>query len=639
MGLLENINARDDLMRLSQEQLPDLAREIREEIIRVVSGVGGHLASNLGVVELTIALHRVFDFDQNNIFWDVSHQSYTHKILSGRRGRFHTLRRYGGLTGFSQKGESPQDRITAGHAGASISVGLGQSMGDKYAERKARTVVVIGDGSIASGMPFEGMNHAGELGGNLLVILNDNKMSISRPVGSFANYLNRIRLTPFYHDLKKDVSGFLKKIPVFGEPIGKTLEGIVTSLSGSILPGQLFWELGFEYFGPLDGHDLTILMRTLEDIRTIDGPVLLHVMTQKGCGFEPAASDPQRFHSAKGFALCEYEVEPPNGKPEKAEPGKKQPPRFTEVASEAFAELGEACPDLIAITAAMQDGTGLEKFHAQFPERVFDVGICEQHAVGFGAGLASAGRRVLVAIYSTFLQRAFDQVFHDVILNGLPVTFALDRAGLVGSDGPTHHGAYDISYLRPLPGIVLAAPKDGPELKAMLKWAVQSDLAVAVRYPKDRVPDPAISEEPLPIELGRGEVLKSGKDVCLFAYGSMVPVALETAEKLATHGTAPTVVNARFAKPLDTDMLSEMLKSHKTVVTLEENALPGGFGTACLEAAGSAAGKIIRVGLPDRFVVHGSRTELFRELGIDSTGIVKLITGRDRIPDRVKDEK
>ncbi|TET36178.1 MAG: 1-deoxy-D-xylulose-5-phosphate synthase, partial [Planctomycetota bacterium] len=560
------------------------------------------------------------------------------KLLTGRRKQFGTLRRFGGLTGFSQKGESPHDRFTTGHAGASISVGLGHAVGDSFEKRGERTVVMIGDGAIASGMPFEAMNHSGELGQNILVILNDNRMSISQPVGSFSHYLNRIRLTPFYHDLKKDISEFLRRIPIVGEPIEKTVEQVVTSLSGSILPGQLFRELGFEYFGPVDGHDIPLLMRTLEDIKAIKGPVLLHALTTKGCGFEPAAKHPERFHSAKNFAECRYEVEP---KEENASPSlKATATSYTKIASESFVELGKEHPDLCAITAAMLEGTGLEKFRDTFPDRLFDVGICEQHAIGFSAGLATAGRRVLVAIYSTFLQRAFDQIFHDVLLNGLPVTFAIDRAGLVGADGPTHHGAFDVSYLRSLPGMVIAAPKDGPELKAMLKWAVESGRTVAVRYPKAAVPDPPIDENPLPIEYGRGEVLRRGKDVCFFAFGSMVEVALAAAEELEAIASRPTVVNARFAKPVDSDLLREMLGIHGKVITLEENALPGGFGAACLEAAGDGAGKIIRVGLPDNFVVHGSRAELFRELEIDAEGLVRLVTGKESASKRrIKDGK
>ena len=619
--LLDNIASPADLHSLSESELPRLAREVRERIIEVVSRNQGHLASNLGAVELTIALHYCFDFRVDRLVWDVGHQCYAHKILTGRNTQFDTLRQTGGITGFPCRTESPYDPFTTGHAGPAISTALGLACADAMHGLNRRVVVALGDGSATAGMVFEGLNHAGALKKNLLVVLNDNSMTISETVGAFAEYLNRIRVAPLYSDVKRELHTWLHRIPVFGRTMEEGVEHLKDLLKRSMVAGQMFEELGFNYFGPVDGHNTSLLVETLRDVKQMSGPILVHVITEKGHGFRPAATDPAKFHSAKCF---EYE----NGSmTEVAQPSGQS---YTDCFSAALSSAAERDHRIAAITAAMPSGTGLSAFQERFPDRYHDVGICEQHAVGLAGGLAAGGAKPVVAIYSTFLQRAYDQVFHDVCLQGLPVVFAVDRAGLVGADGPTHHGVFDIAYMRHLPGMVLMAPRGGDELAAMLDFAFAQDTAVAIRYPRTSSP-PADPDTPRqPIEMGRAEVLREGGDVALLAYGSMVQTAITAGSRLAEAGIEATVVNARFAKPLDIRLIQEIAGRSKLLVTLEEHALAGGFGAAVLEGlsdAGASLPPTLRLGVPDQFIAHGDREGLLRSIGLDPDSIVRQVEG------------
>lgn len=614
--LLDCIEYPEDLKKLKLDDLPKLATEIRELIVDVVSKNPGHLSSNLGVVELTIALHYCFDFKKDKIVWDVGHQAYVHKILTGRKSKFPTLRQYKGLSGFPDKNESEYDPFTCGHSGNAISAALGMSCADVILGYKRSIVAVVGDGAIGAGMSLEALNHAGDLKKNLLVVLNDNEMSISNTVGAFSKYLNKIRTAPIYADLKKEVHNLLKVLPVFGKPVEKTLEHIVELIQGGAVPGQIFKDLGFNYFGPIDGHDFRILIETLNDIKHLDGPVLLHVITEKGRGFEPACQNPTQYHSAGKFEMCDGKVM------EVAKDQKKI--SYTKVFGDTLVELAKADKRIVGITAAMPDGTGTASFGEKFPDRFYDVGICEQHAVGLANGLSAGGLKPVVAIYSTFLQRAYDQVFHDICLQRNGAVFALDRAGIVGNDGPTHNGLFDIAYLRNLPEIILMAPKDGSELKSMLKIALDSGKVVAIRYPKEDIPDEKLSSQYKTFEMGRAEVLREGADGVLFAYGSMVYRCLQAAEKLSEKGIEVMVVNARFVKPLDKELILELVRNHKLFFTVEDHALMGGFGSAVLELVSDEredTGKIVRMGIPDRFVEHGPRNLILKNLGLDEDGI------------------
>jgi len=613
-AILDGISEPADLKNLTYPELIRLAAEIREEITRVVSANGGHLASNLGVVELTIALHRVFDFRTDALVWDVGHQTYAHKLLTGRRDRFRTLRQYGGMSGYPDKRESPYDLFITGHAGTAISSALGLVCADELLGRRRNVVAVIGDGSLTNGLTLEALNHAGSLGKKLLVVLNDNRMSISATVGAIAQYLDRFRSARFYNRAKWEIRRFVSSLPGVGTRLESALGHIKEGVKATVLHETLFDQLGFRSFGPLDGHRLDDLIEMLEAVKALDDPVLLHVVTEKGRGCAHAAGDPSRYHSAPP-------KEPPAEKPQASRP------TYTRVFARKLCELAQRNTDIVAITAAMEEGTGLAEFADRFPDRFFDVGICESHAVAFGGAASASGLKPVIAIYSTFLQRAYDQVFHDLCLQGLGAVLCLDRAGVVGADGPTHHGVFDVAYLRHIPGLVVAAPRDGDELEAMLEAAVASDALWAIRFPKDRVP--AVNwPHREPIKAGRAEILREGRDAVIVAYGSMVAPAWEAARMLAQAGLSVGVVNARFAKPLDVDRLRSVAASTPVVFTAEEHVLAGGFGSAVLEAL-SAEGplpcRLVRIGLPDRFIEHGPREVLLDTLGLTARGLAQRI--------------
>ncbi len=614
--LLKKIDSPQDLKKLKIEELPVLAKEIREFIVDIVSRTPGHLASNLGVVELTIALHYVFEFLTDKLIWDVGHQCYVHKLLTGRRDAFSTLRQYKGLSGFPSKKESAYDPFICGHGGHAISTALGLSCADTINGVNRKIVAVVGDASIGEGMSFEALNHAGDLRRNLIVILNDNEMGISSTVGAFSKYLNKIRTTPLFSDFKKEVHHLLKSFPIVGKRMDHTLEHITEILKREITPGQIFVDLGFNYFGPIDGHDVKTLIDILNDIKTLNGPLLLHVITAKGKGFEPASSNPARYHSAGKFQMCNGKVVEQPKDPKKIS--------YTKVFSDSLIELASSHKEIVAITAAMPEGTGLDAYGKVYPERYFDVGMCEQHAIGLANGLIAAGLKPVAAIYSTFLQRAYDQVFHDVCVQGHSMVFTLDRAGIVGSDGPTHNGVFDIAYLRHLPGMVLMAPKNGSELKAMLEKAVCLDSPVAIRYPKDDVPDEELGKVCDKIEVGKGEIVRNGHDGAIIAYGAMVQPSLKCADMLTEQGIDITVVNARFAKPLDESLILKIVSSHRIVLTVEDHSLVDGFGTAILELIndkGENTSSVHRLGIPDKFMEHGSREIILKSVGIDAEGI------------------
>lgn len=629
-GLLDKINTPADLKRLPLEKLPELAEEIRQRIIEVVMKNGGHLASSLGVVELTIALHYCFDLLFDRLVLDVGHQCYAHKLLTGRRDQFDSLRKFGGISGFPNKFESPFDPFTVGHAGTSVSTGLGLATGDTLTNRRRKVIVVIGDGAIASGMPFEALNHGGVLQKDLLVILNDNEMSISRSVGSFSRYLNRVRLAPLYQEAKKEFHALLNLIPIVGQRMEKTLENVAKAIKSSLVPGHIFEELGFSYYGPVDGHQIKKLVEVLNETKRMKGFVLLHVLTQKGKGYRKALRDPTSFHGVSPKI-----PEARNGKISLENAGKRS---YTQVFSETLAELAAKDKRIVAITAAMPDGTGLRSFGKQFPRRYFDTGITEQHAVGFAGGLAASGLRPVAAIYSTFLQRAFDQVFHDVCLQKNPVVFAIDRAGLVGEDGATHNGMFDIAYLRILPEMRIMAPADAREFREMLALALKLDGPSALRYPRgiciERIPG---NEKP--VKPGRCVLVRKGEDGIILALGSIVAHALDAAQILSREGIEVAVINARFVKPLDKRAILRALSTHPFLLTVEEHALAGGFGSAVLEAAMEGGGdlnKISNLGIPDCIVEHGSRAILFKKFGLDASGIAaavrKRVMRKTRVP-------
>ncbi len=615
--ILENINSPKDLRELNAEDMTILAQEIRELIIDVVSTNPGHLASNLGVVELTIALHRTFDFLKDKLVWDVGHQSYVHKLLTGRRDAFPTLRQYKGLSGFPDKNESEYDPFTCGHSGHAISSALGIACADKINGVKDKKVIaVVGDAAIGAGMSLEALNHAGHLKRNLIVILNDNKMGISNTVGALTKHINKIRTTPLYTDFKKEVLHVLQSLPLVGKRMERTIEHIIEALKREITPGQIFVDLGFNYFGPIDGHNIQTLSETLHDINNVEGPILLHVITEKGKGFEPASENPARYHSAGNFQMH-------NGKV-KESPKDPKNVSYTKVFSDTIIELAESNKNIIAITAAMPEGTGLDAFGKKYPERYFDVGICEQHAIGLANGLVSAGLKPVAAIYSTFLQRAYDQVFHDSCLQNNGILLTLDRAGIVGNDGPTHNGVFDIAYLRHLPGIILMAPKDGAEFKSMLHKAVQLKVPAAIRYPRANIPTGSLDKDCMPIEIGKGEILREGQDGAIIAYGAMVYPSMDCAKMLAEKGIEITVVNARFAKPLDENLIIEVLKNHQVVFTVEDHTEVGGFGSAILELLvnkGINTQNIHKMGIPDKFIEQGSRDHILKTLNLDAEGI------------------
>ncbi|HHT9134119.1 MAG TPA: 1-deoxy-D-xylulose-5-phosphate synthase [Candidatus Avalokitesvara rifleensis] len=616
--LVDSINNPEDLKNMPIEDLPQLAEEIRELIIDVVSKNPGHLSSNLGVVELTMALHYCFDFKTDRLVWDVGHQCYVHKILTGRRTAFQTLRQYKGLSGFPDKKESPvYDPFTSGHSGDAISSALGLACANDILDMDRKIVAVVGDGAIGAGMSFEALNHAGGMKKNIFIVLNDNEMAISPTVGAVSKYLTEIRILPLYKDLKKEIHHVLNILPIFGKPVENILEQLTEAVKRGMTPGQIFEDLGIKYYGPVDGHNIPLLINTINRLKPIKGPILFHVITKKGKGFEPASENPTQYHGAGPFKLH-------NGKIVKSSQAKKT--SYTKVFGDALAEIAEKNKKVIAVTAAMPDGTGLTAFRDKFPDRYFDVGICEQHAVGLANGLAASGLRPVAAIYSTFLQRAFDQVFHDVCLQMREnsVVFAMDRGGLVGNDGPTHHGTFDIAYLRHLPGMKLMAPKDGRELKLMLKLAVDTEGPSCVRYPRADIPDEELDLPSQSFSWGEAEVLREGNDGAIIAYGAMVYPSFRAAEILGRDGMEVAVINARFAKPLDKELILEIVRTHPIVLTVEDHALAGGFGSAVLEMLsdeGADVKKIRRLGIPDKFIEQGSREELLRDLGLDEGGI------------------
>ncbi len=617
-ALLPGIGSPEDLRRLAPEDLPRLADEVREFLIDSVSRTGGHLASGLGAVELTIALHYALETPRDLIVWDVGHQCYPHKILTGRRERFHTLRRLGGLSGFLKRSESPYDAFDAGHASTSISAALGMAVARDAAGEDHRVVAVIGDGGLTGGMAMEGLNQAGYLRRRLMVILNDNEMSISPNVGAMEGYLNRILAGQPYKKFKADVEYVLRHIPGVGEQIVRKAKKLEQMAKQLVVPGLLFEELGFKYVGPVNGHSIPQLLKVLEEYRDHTGPVLVHVVTRKGKGYRPAEENPVRWHGASPFA-------PETGKT--ARTSSAGAPSYTSVFSRTVVELAGKDPRIHAITAAMPEGTGLDRFAREFPDRFYDVGICEQHAVTFAAGMATQGLRPVVAIYSTFLQRAFDQIFHDVCLMDLPVVFALDRAGLVGADGPTHHGVFDLGYLRILPNMVVMAPRDENELRHMLATALSLDHPAAVRYPRGAGFGVGLEGPPEALPLGRAEVLREGGEGVIWAAGVMATEALGAAESLAAGGGPHlTVVNARFVKPLDLGLLRETARPGSRLMTVEEGALAGGFGSAVLEALadlGIEGVEVERLGIPDAFQPHGGQAELRARLDLDAEGIAR----------------
>ncbi len=627
-GILSRVNHPHDLKLLTIDEMRQLASEIRLEIMEVVNKNGGHLASNLGSVEVTLALHRVFDFPRDRLVWDVSHQTYPHKLITGRRDRFASIRTYGGISGFCNKRESIFDLFDAGHAGTACSLGLGVAAGDSLLGHRQKTVAVVGDAAIAAGMAFEALNHAGEIEKDFLVILNDNRMSIDHSVGAFSRYLNRIRTKPLYQDLKKDLHDLLSRIPIVGKRMEDTLDHLRESAKHSLVPGLLFQELGFNYYGPVDGHDLEGLIRTLEDVRKIEAPVLLHAHTVKGHGYDPASKDPIKYHAPKGFKPEAKPAAPPKAAPAPAPTPAKKVPSYTDIFKEVLHDVARKDRRIAAITAAMSGGTGLTDFALEFPGRYFDVGIAEQHGCAFASGLAYAGLRPVYAVYSTFCQRCYDQFVHDTCIQENSVIFCLDRAGLVGEDGWTHHGVFDIAYMRCIPGVILMAPRDGDELKRMFLFAVdQKDRPVGLRYPRANVPSLPASEDP-EIQLGKGEKLLEGEGVALFAYGSMVDECYRASAELRSRGIEPTVVNARFAKPLDVDLLRQLARNHHTLVTVEEATLAGSFGSAVVEALTDQEirfNRVQRLGVPDRFITFGSRALLLRECGLDAAGIVEAV--------------
>lgn len=615
MRILDQIDSPKDLKSLSVAELTQLAHEIREKIIHTVSKTGGHLAPSLGTVELTLALHRVFDTPKDKIIWDVGHQSYTHKLITGRRENFHTLRTYGGIAGFPRREESEYDTFGTGHSSTSISAALGFATARDLCQERFKAIAVIGDGALTAGMAYEGLNQTGFMHKDIIVVLNDNGMSISKNVGGLAKYLNKIITTPAYTHLKTDIWDLLGKLPKdIGEKARAAARKLKEGLKNFIVPAILFEELGFQYIGPFDGHDLKVLIENFEYVKKIKGPILVHVLTEKGRGYTPAMNEPSKFHGLGSFNKV-------TGKTIQ----RRKALTYTEVFGDTMVKLAQQNQKIVAITAAMPEGTGLDKFRDTFPDRFFDVGIAEQHAITFSAGMALQGLRPVCAIYSTFLQRGFDQVIHDVCLQNIPLIFALDRAGIVGEDGPTHHGTFDLSYLRCIPNIIICAPKDENELQNMLYTAVEYNKGpVAIRYPRGE----GIGAKLKPVqklEIGKAEIIKEGEQGIILALGSMVYPALEAAQELEDEGIHIGVVNARFVRPLDETLLKKI--KNKKIITIEENSLHGGFGSAVLEFFNLAdkETKLLRIGLPDKFIEHGARSILLEKYGLTTKNIKQRV--------------
>ena len=609
--LLQRVNGPDDVKSLALDELETLAAEIREFLINEIMKTGGHFGSNLGVVELTIALHYVFDSPQDKIVWDVGHQAYVHKMLTGRKGLFPTLRQHHGLAGFLKRNESEHDVFGAGHASTSISAALGMAVARDLRGEDHHVVAVIGDGAMTGGMAFEALNHAGHLKKRLLVILNDNAMSISPNVGAVSQYLTRLRSDPHYGRVKAEVETLLRRIPVVGDAVASVVERAKNSLKYFVVRGAFFEEMGFSYLGPIPGHDARMLVSILQHAKEMNGPVILHVVTQKGKGYPTAEDAPDKLHSVGGAV----------------KQAKPAAPTYTQVFADTLIALAKQDPSIVAVTAAMDTGTGLNKFAAVYPERCFDVGIAEQHATTLCAGLAASGLRPVFAVYSTFLQRAFDQVIHDVCIQQLPVLFAIDRAGLVGPDGETHQGAFDVSYLRLIPNITIMMPKDEGELRHMLYTALRLPGPVAVRYPRENGVGASLTEPFRMLALGRSEVVREGRDVALLALGPMVAVAENASLMLAEEGISARVVNMRFVKPIDGELIERLAAEGMPVVTVEEASAAGGMGGAVLEYCSlrGVALKVRIMGLPDQFIDHGSRPELLHGVGLTAQGIAAAV--------------
>ncbi|QEK12158.1 1-deoxy-D-xylulose-5-phosphate synthase [Crassaminicella thermophila] len=616
--LLSSIKSPDILKNASDEELVYLAENIRKFLLNNVSKTGGHLASNLGIVELTLAIHSVFDSPYDHIIWDVGHQAYVHKILTGRKHLFHTLRKHNGLSGFPKRSESKHDCFETGHSSTSISAALGIAKARDLKGKKNSVIAVIGDGALTGGMAFEALNHAGHANTDLIVILNDNEMSISQNVGGISRYLNRLRTDPKYFKVKDDVEYILNKIPAVGKAMYKTAEKAKDSLKYFLVPGIIFEELGFTYIGPVNGHDIKELKVVLQRAKNIKGPVFIHVITKKGKGYKYAEKNPDKFHGIGPFDIESGKLIKSGNKRES----------YSSIFGKTLVNLAKEDLRIVAITAAMPSGTGLNDFASIYPDRFFDVGIAEQHAVTFSAGLASNGLKPVFAVYSTFLQRAYDQVVHDVCLQNLPVVFCIDRSGLVGNDGETHHGVFDISYLTHIPNITIMAPKDGTELIEMLKYAVKLNSPVAIRYPRGESDDFTFISDNYCIEDRKAEVLLSGKDVCIIAFGKMVRTAYEAAKRLKSKNIHCTVINARFAKPLDEKTILEECSDIKNIITLEDNVVKGGFGSEILAllCKSKKNDKNIKIlGLPDKFVEHGDTEELMRYYNLDVYSVIEHI--------------
>lgn len=612
--ILEKIKEANDVKQLSLSECEQLAQEIRDFLIRSLSETGGHLASNLGVVELTIALHRFLHFPEDKLVWDVGHQAYTHKILTGRKEQFATLRKTGGLSGFPKRKESDCDAFDTGHSSTSISAGLGLVQARDLKGENYQVVSVIGDGALTGGMAYEALNNAAELKKNFIIILNDNEMSITRNVGGMSSYLDHIRMAAPYTELKMGVTNALKKIPKVGDGMVDALHKTKSSIKQLVIPGMLFENMGLTYLGPVDGHDMRQLGKVLQEAKRKQGPVLIHVLTEKGRGYEPAMRHPARFHGA-----APYEIE--TGLPKS-----NGNPSYTDIFSTVMRKFGDREPDVVAVSAAMVPGTGLKRFGNMFPERLFDVGIAEEHAVTFAAGLALGGLRPVVAIYSSFLQRAVDQILHDVCMQNLPVVFAVDRAGLVGSDGKTHHGCFDLSYLSMMPNMTVMAPKNKWELSDMLKFAIRQKSPVAIRYPRGEAYT-GLEDYRAPIEMGKAEILEKGKEIAILAVGNMVRTAVQVTENLRNCGYEPTLVNMRFVKPLDMDLLEILREDHSLIVTMEENVKSGGFGEQVMTYYGSRlhSPAVRIVAIEDKFVPHGSVEDLMHQQQMDSASVTERI--------------
>lgn len=613
--ILEQIKGPEDLKKLTSEELSQLAEEIRAFLIEKISHTGGHLASNLGVVELTIALFRTFDLPEDKIIWDVGHQSYTHKILSGRRMEFDELRQYGGLSGFPKRKESPYDSFDTGHSSTSISAGLGIAQGRDILGEDYKVVSVIGDGALTGGMAYEALNNAARMKKNFIIILNDNKMSISENVGGMSRYLGGLRTGAGYNDLKKNVADTLERIPVVGGRMIDKIKRTKNSIKQLFIPGMLFENMGITYLGPVDGHNIPALCKVLKEAQKLDHAVLVHVLTKKGKGYEPAEKNPAHFHGVSPFNIK-------TGKPL----AEKKYPTYTDVFSKKLCQLGETHSELVAVTAAMPDGTGVAAFGKKFPDRFFDVGIAEAHAVTSAAGMAAAGLRPVVAVYSSFLQRGYDQILHDVCIQNLPVLFAVDRAGLVGSDGETHQGIFDYSYLTSIPNMSVAAPKNLWELRAMLDFAMDYKAPFAIRYPRGTAYR-GLKEFMQPIAYGKGEIIYEEENIALLAVGSMVSTGEHVRAKLKEEGVSCTLANARFVKPFDKELVDRLAKNHRLIVTMEENVLQGGFGlpvTAYIHEHYPQV-KVMNIALPDAYVEHGNVSVLRKGLGIDSDSIIQRL--------------